>query len=249
MKVSFTAEVVSNRSPIDGEIAQLHRDATAYKDGKNWDEAVACLKRANELMVLSGTSYGVDRWLRLPIFLQQAGKMDEADMSFSWLLSDVDRQIEADLGQQSTNVKAATKHGMCAAIYDKWRLAWKREKQPVKAEYYEALAKEQLGLATQYRSRVELERKQRLANTPIRERQRTGGASSTWQPSVSVEIINKTLDSAALQDKRYATVSRSEQSSSGSPKPVDVESVQSSFALLIGVCALVLIVALVVWMF
>lgn len=176
--------------------------------------------------------------------------MDEADMYFSWLLSDVDRQIENAVGQQSANVQAATKHSMCAGIYDKWRLAWKREKQPAKAEYYEALAKEQQEVAAHYRYLVDKEREQLSAKRKSdRSQQQNERPTSTWLPSVHVDIVNNTLDGGGRRDKRYATVTRPESSASISPASKNAEDQPQTAALLVGIVGVILIVSLLIWIF
>jgi tetratricopeptide (TPR) repeat protein len=69
----------------DEETAELHRQATAFGDAKNWDKAVECLRRANERMVYSPVSYPILSWLRLPLYLQKAGRLAESMQVFDEL--------------------------------------------------------------------------------------------------------------------------------------------------------------------
>ena len=117
-KLTFTAELFVNKSPTDEEISRLHREATANKNTGNWDEAITNLRKANDLMIHSGVSYGHERWLRLPLFLQQAGKMDEADEAFRWLLADVNRRVEKECEHLTANTRKAMQHTICAGIYE-----------------------------------------------------------------------------------------------------------------------------------
>lgn len=60
------------------EISDLLKEATKYKKESNLTDAINCLRRAYQLMENTETLYTVDTYLRLPSYLQQANRMDEA---------------------------------------------------------------------------------------------------------------------------------------------------------------------------
>lgn len=64
-------------SDNEEKIRELGKKATEYK-GKDWDIAIDCLKQRKLLMPTVSTDYGIKESLRLPKFLQDAGRFKEA---------------------------------------------------------------------------------------------------------------------------------------------------------------------------
>lgn len=109
------------------DIAELNRRATAAK-GNDWDTALACLFRAKELMENQYQDF--PQRLRLPLFLQQAGEFEAAKYEFAYLLENLDRfvELEAVGHQDKRRYKVFVKNLCLERLYDKARVAFKREK-------------------------------------------------------------------------------------------------------------------------
>jgi tetratricopeptide (TPR) repeat protein len=121
----------------------LHREATTHKK-VNWDAAVACLQEAANLMRQHDSPHIIESWTRLPVFLQQAGRYDEAIQEFERLLSEVKPRVakEMALSRSSPSVVKGFTHLSYSKIYDKMRLASQRQKLPNKAHEYQHLSEQ-----------------------------------------------------------------------------------------------------------
>lgn len=107
--VSFTAKLqVREKTEAEEHIRQLHLKATEIKKD-DINTSIDCLQEAQLLLDEVDTQYPISTYLRLPLFLQQADRMDEAEIIFKQLLD-------------SRNDKWDK-----ATIEDKWTLAEKRE--------------------------------------------------------------------------------------------------------------------------
>lgn len=133
--MSITIGVTS--SEVDKKIAALHREATSYKI-INWDKAVTCLQEAALLMRADTGIHTCDRWTRLPVFLQQAGRFDEAMQEFEQLLKEVKPRVKKEMAHvpYPTAARYYT-HVNTAQIYDKMRMVCKRQKLPDKVKEYQ----------------------------------------------------------------------------------------------------------------
>ncbi|WP_171694570.1 hypothetical protein [Methylomonas sp. ZR1] len=134
-----TSNIVITKNPIDERIAALHREATQHKVF-DWDAAVACLQEANDLMRRHGGIYDIERWLRLPVFLQQAGRFQEAMQVFNQLLNDVEPRVRAEFSHTSPTTINKHIHLHYQKIYDKMRMACKREKRLEEATQFGAMS-------------------------------------------------------------------------------------------------------------
>ncbi len=99
------------RQPTKQEqkISNLHKKATAAIAEKNLEEAVAYLEEAQKLMAVE-EGYPIERYLRLPNYLQQAGRMTDAEAIFKELLATWQQGYEQ------------------SAIHSQWRIACNRER-------------------------------------------------------------------------------------------------------------------------
>lgn len=113
----------------DPEADALLREATQWADVKNWDKAIACLKK-------TGDRAG----LRLPLYLQKAGRFDEAMLEFERLLMNVKATANRDFAHQNKSGRTMLAHAEYQRIYDKMRVACKRQGIQDKAAEYEALS-------------------------------------------------------------------------------------------------------------
>lgn len=111
----------------DPETAALLREATQWSDAKEWDRAIACLRQANARMKVSPVSYPVQTWLRLPLYLQKAGRFDEATVEFTKLADETAGRIARAFPHQSKGKQQVFIKQELAVIQDKMRLAKERE--------------------------------------------------------------------------------------------------------------------------
>lgn len=132
--LSHSIEVTKN--PVQEKIAALHREATTHKVS-NWPAAVACLQEAVDLMRQHPSDYVLDRWTRLPVFMQQAGQFDEAMQEFERLLSEVEERVKQECQDRVSQayIEYQTNRNY-QTIYDKMRMVCKRQKRPDEAAKY-----------------------------------------------------------------------------------------------------------------
>ncbi len=83
-------------STDDEKLSALLRKATAFKDSKQWPEAIAALYEAKKLMLVSPVSYPIETWCKLPLYLQQADLFAESMAEFQFLRDDLERRARHD---------------------------------------------------------------------------------------------------------------------------------------------------------
>ncbi len=130
------------RTRAEEHVSQLGKLATYIKQSDP-DEAVHCLRRQRELARLIGSAQGhpVEWWLRLPLFLQSAGRFDEAMVEFEALRASPPVARQDNSHMRSQDDIDLLIHAELAVIYDKMRLACRREGHRDKAAEYESLSK------------------------------------------------------------------------------------------------------------
>lgn len=114
-------------------IADLNRRATQAKRLGDMNEAVALLVEAKKL---HGDFYDDTR---LALFLQQAGRFDEAMQEFEQLLASVEWQVWESLSHQPDVIKKSQIASRRNRIHEKMKLACKREKKHDLAELHAKL--------------------------------------------------------------------------------------------------------------
>ncbi len=102
----------------------LLKEATYYKKQGNINKAILILRKAYKILEKTPVQYSVKTYLRLPLYLQQAGRSDEAWLEFNNL-------ITKGYPNQSRNVSSVLLNN--TVIYDKMRLFLEREGKPLKA--------------------------------------------------------------------------------------------------------------------
>ncbi len=138
----------------DEELEELHREATAAKKAKDWDRAIDCLRKANDRA--GAEDFGS---MRLPLFLQQAGRFDEAMLEFKQLLAGVENFVELALAHATPTARRAAVASHRFRIYDKMRLACQREKRIEDAAHYTALYQQQRDIYSELHRLVREERR------------------------------------------------------------------------------------------
>jgi hypothetical protein len=117
------AIVVPERTPAEEHLRLLNLAATRLKK-KSINTAVQYLYRARALAeAIGGWSNTTEWYLRLPLFLQLAGRMDAAVKEFDMLLSSWRKFNQALSPQASTLMRDHAREVYLATIYDKLRLA------------------------------------------------------------------------------------------------------------------------------
>mgnify|MGYP001151051251 CR=1 FL=1 len=118
--------VIYSRTSAEEHVRRLNLLATQLKD-EDLEEAIACMRRACALNKAIGGGLPDRRSLRLPMFLQRAGRMGEAMQAFNQALRDVDDWVAAGPARQTSTERAAATASIKAVVYDQMRIAWKRE--------------------------------------------------------------------------------------------------------------------------
>ena len=88
----------------DDRVAELLRQATAFRNQRNWDAALTALAEAKRLMLVSSVSYPAETWCKYPLYLQQANRFEEAISEFQFLLNDLERRARRDTHLDDPNV-------------------------------------------------------------------------------------------------------------------------------------------------
>lgn len=105
----------------------LLREATQWSDAKDWDRAIACLQQANARMKVSPVAYSIQAWLRLPLYLQKAGRFEEVMAEFTRLADGTaDRVARAFPHLTKAKQRVFAKQEL-DVIQDKIRLVKERE--------------------------------------------------------------------------------------------------------------------------
>jgi hypothetical protein len=99
---------------------ELLKMATEKKDIGEVDTAIELLRKAYAVIAISSVSYSVSIFLRLPLYLQKAGRNDEAWREFNLLLTH-------GFPNQLKNLEVLPMEH--SEIYDKMRLFLQREKK------------------------------------------------------------------------------------------------------------------------
>lgn len=139
-----------NDFDIDDKLSALLREATAFKEQKDWNAAVKALAEAKSLMLISPLCYPAETWCKYPLYLQQAGRFEEAMGEFNFLLNDLERRARRDARLDDPNVgpkrqKMVYYKGLIRndsrVIKEKLALAQSRQKK-TEAKYKENLKQE-----------------------------------------------------------------------------------------------------------
>lgn len=124
------------------KISELQRQATCHKDAKDWDSAIDCLRKSEQLTKEIDFGFSMATYLRLPLFLQKAGRFDDAMQEFERLLGKIDQRIKRQFSHKGAKVRRKLAHAERATTYEKMALVCKRQKLPEMAAKYRALENE-----------------------------------------------------------------------------------------------------------
>ena len=129
MIMSITVSVQGEPTARELHAQSLLKEATVKHDAGDFLGAIRCLREAYEFLETSSIIYPVETYLRLPLYLQKANLFQEAMESFNSILKSVSSQVARDFAHQDSvtqlSLVAMNRH----VIYDKMRVACKREKR------------------------------------------------------------------------------------------------------------------------
>lgn len=122
------------------DYAELQRRATAFKKD-NINLSLACLYKAKQVGDIGFPM--LQNILRLPLFLQQAGKFEEAKSELQSIFNNADEYANNMVENYSGNKKLYsqyTKANYLEYLFDKARLIYKREKLLSEAEQFQTMS-------------------------------------------------------------------------------------------------------------
>lgn len=111
----------------DPDTDVLLREATAHADAKRWDDAICALQQAAQRMARSPVDYPVETWLRLPLYLQRAGRFVESMSAFDEVDAQTPARIARFFGHKPADWQARAVAEQRAVIATKRALASRRE--------------------------------------------------------------------------------------------------------------------------
>lgn len=125
LSVSISYQKPAHRVKADA----LMREATAHKEEGQWDAAINKLRKAYATLGDDIINYPIETALRLPLYLQQAGRYEEAQQEFQLLLASVDQRAAIAFSHHPKKVQREFAQVDREKILDKMRLAEKREQK------------------------------------------------------------------------------------------------------------------------
>ncbi len=114
----FGIRIEKNTSSAGEKASAFLKEATALKKEGKITQAIEKLRQAYVQISKTDTDYGIEVFLRLPLYLQEAGRKDEAWREFNLLLTS---------GYQNMFKATWSWHLMESKIYDKMRLVLQRD--------------------------------------------------------------------------------------------------------------------------
>lgn len=124
---------------------ELERLATQYKSEKNWNKALSCLYEVkNNLEDIDDPHY-FNLALRLALYLQQAGRFDEAKFELQNLVDNLDYIVELKIAHHREKkdfhiYQKWAKNLLLHQIFDTARKIYKREKLNAEAQEFEKIS-------------------------------------------------------------------------------------------------------------
>lgn len=141
----------------ESEFSRLKKEAKALKRAGDLDGAIASLQRAK------ATQEDMYQDTKLALYLQKAGRFEEAMEEFAWLLTNSTAWAQAMFGHQPVSVIQGQRAGWCARIHAKARLACEREKRLDLAAEHALLAEKYMRISQRLRPLGDAEVKARSA--------------------------------------------------------------------------------------
>ncbi len=184
---SATVRMGARLSPSRAD--RMLKEATSLKKEGDIDEAIRTLRKAYQSIASGRTIHSVSSFLRLPAYLQEAGRPDEAWQEFNSLLT---------RGYPNQPKNAAGRWMDHSTVYNKMRLFLQREKKPLEAVTFGvfSLVCEEVGLVLDRRSSERADRDYvedyiaRLMRKAKREADAPAIARLVWQALRKPRVID-----------------------------------------------------------
>lgn len=163
MLTTEASVVFGKKSEAAQKIAELGREATRYKSEKNIDAAILCLEQMWELIHHS-KAYWAKTLIRLPMYLQYAGRFPEAEKRFEELLalaSIAAKESGKDHDLPELHIHFAESHFLYD-VYDAMRIAYKKEKLIEQSNKYRMLAQDYSVSTRHFSEKIEAARFKQL---------------------------------------------------------------------------------------
>ena len=161
------------------DASELLKSATAHRDAGHLDEAIADLIGAYRVIAKGDVSYPIETYLRLPLYLQEAHRPDEAWNQFNALLQNGFHLMPRDSGLLPM---------FHATIYDKMRLFLQQQEAFLLACCY--------ALGSQYATALGLYRQKRVDEI-----------LAILDADLEREVVTKILKKAKVAEKADAILS------------------------------------------
>ncbi|MEO1211512.1 MAG: hypothetical protein AAFX78_18520 [Cyanobacteria bacterium J06638_20] len=139
----YLLPVIDESSPgfvMNPRAAALTKLATQFKQQGDMDGAIAALEAAETAMAEGKTTYGVDTYCKLPLYLQQAGRGEEATQKLIALLEKYPPSWGKKLRRDRVGMFNSSIEKQRSIIYDKLRLVLQRDAKFQEAIPYAVLA-------------------------------------------------------------------------------------------------------------
>ena len=163
MDLSMEISLMFSRNEIDEQISALNKQATQYSIN-DLNKAIECLEMVWKLIPQTNTNYGAKGYVRLPNFLQQAGRFNEAKIKFNDLLNMADHYAER-MGQShdlKEYYQPFSKELFLSEIYDAMRIVYKREKLIADADHFKKLSEFHYEESQKYSEQLRIARNKML---------------------------------------------------------------------------------------
>lgn len=151
------------RNDNDQKISELNKQATQYSSS-DINKAIECLEVVWELIPNAMMNYGAKGYVRLPKFLQQAGRFDEAKQKFNELILLAD--YHAEQASKTHDLKEFycpfCKELFLSEVYDAMRIVYKREKLMEDVEHFKKLSEFHYQESQKYGEQLDGARKKQL---------------------------------------------------------------------------------------
>jgi tetratricopeptide (TPR) repeat protein len=120
---------VREKTADENRASDLLKEATAKKKAKDIDGAIRCLRQAYVLLEQSPIVYPIETYLRLPLYLQRAGRFEDAQREFQELLIGVDDRVAREFVHQDVETRKGAAAMKRAGIYRAICTAHRRERK------------------------------------------------------------------------------------------------------------------------
>lgn len=127
------------------DLYRLERLATQYKNVNDWNRALSCLYEVKNSLESMDDPHYADLALRLALYLQQAGRFEEAKFELQSLVDDLDYIVSIKIRHHSEDddynvYEEWAENLLLSEIFDTARKIYKREKHKAESEKFGNLA-------------------------------------------------------------------------------------------------------------